>query len=271
MEIAFIVIDESTLTGPEFGGELTQKILADIAKALDAYANEDVAPVYGGGYVVRPGKLEDADGHDTCAVRIVDGLPNVPGAAALHDRTDTGAAIIWVARDEFSSLTDGPSAMSEGIGHEIVETIVDPGANRWVDRTDGTEEAMEAADRLQGSRYQKGGIVVPDFLLPSAFAPGSSRPFSKLDALGGIYDTTIDGYVILRSQGAMLQPAAQHDENAPPLPPGTPKLEAVHVKTVAAHGTGVHKLLNPMNPYEAAKLARKQHPISRSYARGVRL
>jgi hypothetical protein len=251
MQIAFIAVNESTLSGPEFGGELTTPILAEICKGLDAYVNEDVAVEYGGGYVVQPGKLSDANGPDTCAIRIVDGLPQVPGAAAYHDKTDTGASIIWVARDEFSSLTDGLSAMSEGIGHEIAETVGDESAGLWQDRIDGTEEARELCDRLQGSRYQKGGIAVPDFLLRTAWRYGASRPFSKRDALSSIYDVTPDGYVILRQQGQMIQQAQR--------------------KKIEVHGPGLAALLQPADRYAQAKLARKRHPISRTFARGVRL
>lgn len=580
MQLGFILINESTITDPQFGGELTAPILQQIADALDAYANEDLAPVLGGGFLVKTGTLTDATGPNTCAVRYVDSLAQVPGAAAYHDRTATGAPIIWVARNEFDSFADGARPLSEGTGHEIAEAAKDPGANLWADRPDGTEEAeeeclapetdvlladgkrvsiatlaerggffevitaygvaragharltgrdretvrvtftdgssirctpdhplmlsdgsfcradllvpatrlravvqmapsmsvtgalngadgeaessgsvlasfirsaelnhdlvgeyrlaagfseqvtvsdhpafcsrvqhvvfmrpkkemigthtqpdvasmankksiryrsemkfvrqavrkdtflsdrelsitlrvlctgpeparsslanaraqarlerrrsgvvrheagvgstvmapalvMRAAqparprssdasidgtapyrtvlsvqsdgrtdvfdltvphlrhfaispgifahncDRLQGSRYTKSGVTVPDFLLASAWQPGASRPYSKLDALVNQYDVTPEGYVILRQQGALIQPTQERGEH-----------RIVLAKTVSVHGTGLDKLLNPTTVHEQAKLARKRHPISRTWARGVRL
>lgn len=260
MELAFVIVNESITVDTRYGGELTAPILDQIAHALDAYVNEDIAPVLGGGYVVRTGSLDDVKGFNMCAVRIVNTMPDVPNAAALHDRNADGSAIIYVMRDEFSDFTSGENAMSEGIGHELAETIGDLGANRWADRPDGSEEALEECDRLQGSRYAKSGITVPDFLLPSAWSPGAPRPYSHLDVLENQYDMTPDGYVILRQQGAIVQPTATKNEH-----------RLVFGKTILAHGPGLAKLKAPTDRYTASKLARKRHPISRTFARGCRI
>lgn len=199
MQLSFVLLNQTT------HANLTMPVLQQMAAGLDAYVDEDVAPIWGGGYVVR---ADTTFGANECPVYIVDSLPNVPGAAAYHDRTDQGMPIIYVAFDEFSTFVDGDNAMTEGIGHELAETIGDVGANRWADRTDGTEEALELCDRLQGARYQKSGVMVPDFLLPAAFAPGSPPPYDFTAVLKGQTDQTPGGYVILRKQGYSVEPTA---------------------------------------------------------------
>jgi hypothetical protein len=106
--LCFAVINESTITDPGFGGELTTPILQEGLDALATYANSHVADEYGGRYDFRiVAALSDVPSGQ-CAVRIVNSVAQVaPGAAAFHDRTADGSPIIYVARDEFDSLLDG--------------------------------------------------------------------------------------------------------------------------------------------------------------------
>lgn len=242
----FVLINQSTLTAPEYGGEMTQAFLQQAADTLSAYLNEDLSREYGGGFVVRVGQPDGSDlSSREAPVYIVDSLPNVPGAAAYHDRTDAGQPVIYTTRDEFTSLTDGPGAWTVGAGHELAETVGDPGANRLALRLDGkTAEAFELCDRPQGSCYQKGGMTVPDFLLNAAFAPGAPRPYSFLDVLDTYDAMTPDGY-------AILYQATQQPDGSMGFAP---------------HAVGID--LARMHP---TKLERKRHPSSRTYRRGVRL
>src|ERR1700730_10619308 len=84
MELVFTIVNQSS------DATLTRPVLDEIAHALDAYANEDLAPVYGGGYVVRA-SADDVAAPSECPIYLVDALSNVPGAIAYHSITPEGA------------------------------------------------------------------------------------------------------------------------------------------------------------------------------------
>jgi len=250
MQLAFVIFDQSN------SPTLTAEILSTIAQGLDTWLNEDVAPVWGGGYVVRvasAGEEPNSMGPYDCPAIIRPSLPEAPNAAAYHSRTSAGAPVIYAALDEFSTFTEGDGALSEGLGHEFVETLADIPANVWSDRSDGTEEARETADRVQGTAYVKADIAVPNFLWPAAFDPGSSGPFDQRGVLRSPTDMTPGGYAILRRQGASVDAAETHAEGL---------LLRLNRQVFVAHGTDLKM--------SAATLARKRHPISRSYRRGAR-
>lgn len=256
MDICFVHINQSTQATPY--GALTAPILAQLSDAFGAFLIEDVAPVWGGTYESRPSSTTDGSdvGAGEAPVYYVDSLDAVPGAAAYHDRLPDGRPVTYVALSQFTDFFQGDMAVSEGVGHEGAEVVGDPGANRWSDRLDGTEEAIELCDRLQGSPYQKNGVQMPNFLYPEGFDPGASGPFDKQGILTSVDGMTPGGYVILRQQGAQVAPAMGSDGK---------KIVAVIFKlTVSVHGLDKSK----MHPLA---LARKQHYSSRTYHRGVRL
>jgi len=247
MQLAFVIFDQSGSTS------LTAEVLSTIAQGLDTWLNEDVAPVWGGGYVVRvasAGEEPNSMGPLDCPAIIRPSLPEAPNAAAYHSRTSAGAPVIYAALDEFSTFTEGDGALSEGLGHEFVETLVDPGANQWCDRNDSSEEAKEASDRVQGTSYVKAGVSVPNFLLPSAFFPNAPPPYDFRGVLQAQTDQTPAGYVILRRQGAELQERSRG-----------------HVVTIDRRVV----VVGDLSTMSAKTLARKRNPISRTWRRGARL
>jgi hypothetical protein len=217
----FVLLDKTT-TPPSYGA-VTPDVLQLIATALEAQATDDFCPEYGGSVVVRVGASPTDIASGEVAVNIVDDLSAIaPGAAAYHD-DESGMPVINVAADEFDSFV-GPSSMpmSTGISHEMLETLGDAGANRWADRPDGSEEALEECDRLQGTDYQKTlttenadgstsvvTVQVANFLLPSAWIPGAAGPWDFGVVLQNQYDVTPGGYVITRKQGAGSYMATQ--------------------------------------------------------------
>jgi hypothetical protein len=237
------IVDQST-KDPGYGAS-SAPVLEHMADALTAWLNSDLAGIWGGLYAVRYCPSGDSLQPNEAAAYLVDSLPDVPGAAAYHDRLPTGMPVIYVALDEFDCwLSGGPSndAVSAGLGHELAETAGDPGANRWADRADGTEEAFELCDRVQGGDYAYDSVNVPNFLLPSAFDPGAPGPFDFKNALTTVTGVTSGGYVILRQQGGSV---------------GT---SGMHVVTGIGFDTMAPK-----------KYAAKRHHSSRAYRRGLRL
>jgi hypothetical protein len=253
MQSCFVILNQST-KDPSYGA-VTPDVLSLIALGLEAQANDDFCPEFGGSVAVRVGSSPTDLGPGEIAIRLVDDLSQVaPGAAAYHD-DESGLPVIWCALDEFDSFT-GPSDMplSAGISHEMLETLGDRGANQWADRPDGTQEAEEECDRLQKTDYQKttasGVVQVANFLLQSAWIPGAAGPWDFRAVLANQYDTMPDGYVILRQQGGAL---------------------GFHRKPIGRAPTvkvGFGAALDPSNMSEKT-LARKRHPASRTYRRGA--
>ena len=241
--ISYVLVNESTQTDPALGGELTPAILDLIANACAEQLNGEFSRAWGGGYAVRGDKLESVHAGEV-AVLIQDNLPAAPGAEGYHGRSDVGAETVFISRVGSTSLTQGVDALSVVISHELLEGSADPAANRWADRGNGQEEALETCDRVQDRWYSSSnGVAVSDFLLQAAFDPGAPRPYSHLDSLayntGATPTMTDGGYALVRSVAS--------DEHQ--ATPGHPKRLGV---------------------VSEAKAARHRHPSSRAYRRGLR-
>ena len=120
------------------------------------------------------------------------------GALADH-QVNNGVADIEIACDLFSSLTTGQESMSVGVDHEILETILDRGANGWKDRQDdtGLSDAEEACDFVQNTNYAaSNGLSMSNFVLPSFFVPGAVSPWDYLAKMASARDVS-NGYGIV--------------------------------------------------------------------------
>lgn len=243
----FTIVDLSTLTLSEYGGPLTRPVLDEIAGALEEQANVHIAPEWGGSYVVRVAGAESEIQPGEIPVLIRDDLPDAPGAAAYHDKYK-GVPIIYAARNAFSEFLSGQEPLSEGLSHEIAETIGDPSAALWADRGDGTEEAIELCDRVQQSRYQIGNVTAANFLHRAAFFPEARGPYDYLSVLIDQQGKTANGYVILRTSGADL-----------------PNGEIHGAMKYARHSVWAEGSIS------GTARVRKAHFNSRSFRRGLRL
>ena len=137
------------------------------------------------------------------------------------------------------------------MSHECCETSADPEANRWADRADGTQEALETNDRVEDESYEIDGVAVSDFLLQSAFAPGSSAPWDHMNILSSEDGQTSGGYVIERQQGMVSQASADGS---------SVNIELGH-RVEAKRGAAT----------DEAYRRRKNHPASRTSRRGARM
>lgn len=196
---------------------LTAPVLTQIAAALEAQANEDISPEWGGGYVVR----YEPDTAKTLADNEIEAaiLPNtdVAGALGYHATDARGKPYIKCFMDYVDAIglagDKGQYFLTVTLSHELAETIGDPGANRNADMTNGQEDAIELSDRVEDTYYEKGGVYVSNFLTQDAFDPGSSGPYCFMDVgqpkdkwLLPTYDAlTPGGYAIRRTIGADVQ------------------------------------------------------------------
>jgi hypothetical protein len=188
-------VDPKTST---LAAQVTCDWLGRVAAACSQQLATDAAPFHGGGYEVVAADLAK-DGQSTFA--IVWQLLNAPGAEAYHD-WQSGLIIAFEGLSTCSSLDD----VSQGISHEILEILGDPGCNAWVDDTEGAEWARELCDATQGDGYVIDGIRVSNFLLPAFFEPGAKGPYSFLgttgkDPVSAPFTTAPGGYQIRRDSG----------------------------------------------------------------------
>lgn len=198
-KFAFVLCDQSTLTDAAHGGPLTASILNTIGAAVAKQINGEVCDEYGAHVTFRVGAANASDVYaDEIACIIKDSLPEAPGAAAYHDKLPNGSPVAYFAREDYTSHTEGSESLSVDLSHECIETIGDPGANRWADVAgDGSEKALELCDQVQNLTYEVDGVSVSDFLLQAAFDPGSPGPFDHLGELVA-QDDYANGYMIVR-------------------------------------------------------------------------
>lgn len=202
----FVLLNESGVTDPAHGGELTPAILGQIAGALTVYLDRDVAGEWGGNYSVVIGAPADTLVPGDCPVHIVDTITDDPNAAAYHTVTDNGDPVIYAGRTDFDSLISGAWSLSVGLGHEFAETVGNRSVNLWAMRADYKLQAHELCDRVEGSSYEINGVAVPNFLLQSAFAIGAPRPWDFLGVLTSQDGKTAQGYsVVWDAQGPQTQ------------------------------------------------------------------
>jgi hypothetical protein len=251
--IKFVICDHSTSTDPAQGGQLTPGRLSCIAQALQLQLSGDFSDEWGGIFSVRAGANDASDvAADEVELGIFDHSDQA-GAAGYHSTDPKGKAYGRAFREDADSLTSGPRALSVIVSHEGLEIAGDPGANRWADRGDGTEEALEMSDRIEDTVYdvtlQSGEkITMSNFLHQSAFDPGASGPYDRLGILGTQTDQTPGGYAILRQTGPFLAKRADKDK---------------------ALGMAAKVMVRGLENRSESELKRKKHEGSRTRRRGV--
>ena len=219
------------LVNDNAGEDVTISLLSRISGAIQAQISDHYSAFWGNeGVTIAAGPLPSGPLESVVPV-YVRASSDVEGAAGYHD--DDG---IYVFRDGLPELTSGPFSLSVVVSHEILETLTDPGANRWADQGNGLEVAVEACDAVEGFCYDIDGISVSDFLLPSFFDPDGQAPYSYMLKPEKPFTTAPDGgqnYQITRA------------------------VNEAGVKQVFA--SAVH----------ASRLAAKQNPKSRTARRGA--
>jgi hypothetical protein len=255
-QFAFVFIDLTTDTTPANmkPGLVMDDMIGDISDQIDSEF-ADAHGLIGCSFRIGKGPNDRAPGE--IAVHFRDTIPEAPGALAYHTVTN-GVPDIEIGVDLFTNLKDDQESMTCGVDHEILETILDAGANGWKDLQDGSglTRAEEACDTVQNVGYNgKRGCWLSDWLLPSAFVPGSQGPWDYLQIMEGP-----DDY----SKGYEVQATAPMDAS----------------QVVGGVNKEVHGLTYTSGHFVFARGAekltflqrkRKSHPYSRTYRRGVRL
>lgn len=204
----FSLVNESTLTAPQFGGPLDAATLSKMAAALEIQLNRDVALYWGGTHTVDVISSIDQLQPEVVVCAILDSLPGNSGAIAYHDVQGNELPYVLLGRAMCNSLLSGPGSVSAVLSHELCETVGDPYINVWRDDGKGRMWAQELCDAVQGWGYEIDGVSVSDFVLPAFFAPGAEGPYNfvaSIPQLGpiclGPLQTAPGGYQLVRSVG----------------------------------------------------------------------
>lgn len=96
--------------------------------------------------------------------------------------------------------------VSTTASHELMEMLIDPGAQLWAQNSDGRFHAYEMCDAVEDEEYLIDGIAVSDFLYPSFFeswhAPRSVQ-FDYLQKVSRPFETLQNGYQIVSDGQSM--------------------------------------------------------------------
>lgn len=127
---------------------------------------------------------------------------DVPDAIAYHTVDAAGRPVCYM-------LPPSDPLDATDLSHEILEAIGDPTADRWMKRPDGSEEAVEVADPVQGNSYTIDthvitptpvlAIKVSNFVLPSYFDPNGKAPFDAMGVLTEPFTVAPGGYAVVLS------------------------------------------------------------------------
>jgi hypothetical protein len=229
--------DTFVLVNEDAGADVTAEALVNIAAALEHVLQHAFKAAHGLDYHCRGGSPTIGANEHKVNLKA---QSDVAGAGGYHDD-----GTVNCFRDGLPSLSTGDFAFSVVISHEVFETALDPGANRWAADTTGKLYALEACDAVEGFSFvppipdgQPGaGVSISDFLLGAFFDPAAEGPYSHLGKPSGPFKTATDG-------GADYQIVMSYD------PSGEQQVTAI--------GT-VHP----------DRSAAKAHPSSRSSRRGL--
>jgi hypothetical protein len=140
--------------------------------------------IHGTRATFRIGKGPTDRGPNEVAINLRDSIPDAPGALAYHSVTN-GVPDIELGLDVCTHGLKGSDSLPAVLSHELAETEGDPGANEWADYG-SSMRAKELCDRVQNISFQSSkDTTLSNFLLPSAFIPGSPGPWDYVSLVTG--------------------------------------------------------------------------------------
>jgi hypothetical protein len=164
--------------------------LNKLVAALDKQMQRDFVPIWGYParlYVTRKPKPDEWQ---------VVFLDDADAAAALgyHDITKDGQPVSKVF---VKTTIAAGEKVSVTTSHELLEMMIDPGAQLWAQHGNGLFYAYEMCDAVEEEVYDIDGVAVSDFVYPSFFEPWhkpNSVQFDHLKRVIRPYQTLPKGY-----------------------------------------------------------------------------
>jgi hypothetical protein len=128
---------------------------------------------------------------------------DVADALGYHDITHDGQPVSKVF---VKSTLKAGEKVSVTTSHELLEMLIDPGAQLWAQDSDGTWYAYEACDAVEEETYEIDKIAVCDFVYPAFFESWHARnsvPFDHLGRVSQPFQTLQRGYQIVARNGTV--------------------------------------------------------------------
>lgn len=188
--------DQGTFPTVAFVNLASAPLGVDVVKlvaALQKQMDRNFVPVWG-----YPAKLYITDKPKPEEWQLVF-LDDADAANALgyHDLTKNGQPISKVF---VKTTIAAGQKVSVTASHELLEMIIDPGAQLWAQSTQGRFYAYEMCDAVEDEEYVINGISVSNFVHPSFFEswhPPGSVQFDHLKKLSRPFQTLPNGYQIV--------------------------------------------------------------------------
>ena len=126
-------------------------------------------------------------------------------ALGYHDLTKNGQPVskIFVK----TTLADG-QLVSVTACHELAEMLIDPGAQLWAQRKDGSFVAYEMSDPVEEQTFDIDGIAMSNFVYPAYFEEFHKPKSTKFDHLGKLtkpFEIATGGYLIVSNQNKVTE------------------------------------------------------------------
>jgi hypothetical protein len=147
--------------------------------------------------------------------KLVDELPDAPGALAYHDVDDSGRPYINVGlKPIFDNGGDwfvGPMSVVSVIDHETKELVGDPACNLWANDAEGVTWARELCDPVESDVYTVTTDAGPpctlsNFVLPAWFEPLDARgPYDFMQVCTRPFEIAKGGYAIKQTPGSVTE------------------------------------------------------------------
>jgi hypothetical protein len=136
-------------------------------------------------------------------------------ALGYHDLTKDGQPVSKVF---VKSTLGAGQKVSTTASHELLEMMIDPGAQMWAQSDNGVFYAYEMCDAVEDEEYEIDGVAVSDFLYPSFFESWHKPRSTSFDHLGRVsrpFQTLQNGYQIVSNGKAVREvfgsrPKANH-------------------------------------------------------------
>jgi len=174
--------------------------LGRLVSALDKQLQRDFVPIWG-----YPATLYVTDKPKPNEWQIVF-LDDSDAADAMgyHDLTKDGQPVSKVF---VKTTIAAKQKVSVTASHELLEMLIDPGAQMWAQASNGRFYAYEVCDAVEEEEYVIDGVAVSDFVYPSFFEswhqPTSTR-FDHLQKVSRPFQTLQNGYQVV-SNGAVAR------------------------------------------------------------------
>jgi hypothetical protein len=165
------------------------KLVAALAKQLE----RDFVPIWG--YPAKLRVTQKPEPEDWQVVFLDDA--DAADALGYHDITKDGQPVSKVF---VKTTIQAGEKVSVTASHELLEMMIDPGAQMWAQNANGWFHAYEMCDAVEAEVYDIDGIAVCDFVYPSFFeswhAPHAVQ-FDHLERVTQPYQTLPKGYQIV--------------------------------------------------------------------------